>query len=162
MKANDAFLSSLNMTDHCMLTYLKDLSEPELFLRPGKGCNHLAWQLGHLIQSEQLLLNQIRPNSGIELPAGFKEMHSKENVSIDDPSKFCKRDVYVDLYKKSRQNVKSMLSQMTAEDFDKPNPKGSDQFPTVGSLLNLIVNHPMMHVGQFVVVRRSLGKPVVI
>jgi len=162
MKANDAFLIALNMTDHCMLTYLKDINEHELFLRPGKGCNHLAWQLGHLIQSEQMILNQIRPNSGIELPAGFKEMHSKENVSIDDPGKFCKREVYLDLYKKSRQNVKSVLSQMTVEEFDKPSPKGWDQFPSIGAMVNLIVNHPMMHVGQFVVVRRQLGKPVVI
>ena len=162
MKASDAFLIALNMTDYCMLTYLKDLNDSELFIRPGKGCNHLAWQLGHLIHSEQSILNQIRPGSGIELPAGFKEMHSKENVSIDDPSKFCKREVYLDLYKKSRQNIKTVLAQMTDEEFDKASPKGWDQFPTIGAMMNLIVNHPMMHVGQFVVVRRQLGKPVVI
>jgi uncharacterized damage-inducible protein DinB len=162
MKANDAFLATLNMTDHCMLTYLKDINEHELFIRPAKGCNHLAWQLGHLIQSEQAILNQIRPNSGIELPAGFKEMHSKENVSIDDPGKFCTREVYVDLYKKSRKNAKTVLSQMTDEEFDKPSPQGWDKFPTIGAMMNLIVSHPMMHVGQFVVVRRQLGKPVVI
>jgi hypothetical protein len=34
--------------------------------------------------------------------------------------------------------------------------------PTIGSLLAMIANHPMMHVGQFVVMRRKLGKPVVI
>ncbi len=34
--------------------------------------------------------------------------------------------------------------------------------PTLGSLFVLIANHPMMHVGQFVVMRRKLGKPVVI
>ena len=36
------------------------------------------------------------------------------------------------------------------------------RFPTVGSIFTLIATHPMMHAGQFVVVRRQLGKPIVI
>ena len=34
--------------------------------------------------------------------------------------------------------------------------------PTLGGLFVLLANHPMMHAGQFVVVRLKLGKPVVI
>ena len=32
--------------------------------------------------------------------------------------------------------------------------------PTVGAMLLLNANHTMMHAGQFTVVRRKLGKPV--
>ena len=32
--------------------------------------------------------------------------------------------------------------------------------PTLGALLLLNANHVMMHAGQFTVVRRKLGKPV--
>ena len=33
--------------------------------------------------------------------------------------------------------------------------------PTLGALIILIANHTMMHAGQFTVVRRKLGKPVI-
>ena len=32
--------------------------------------------------------------------------------------------------------------------------------PTVGAMLLLVSNHTLMHGGQFTVVRRKLGKPV--
>jgi hypothetical protein len=32
--------------------------------------------------------------------------------------------------------------------------------PTVGALFLLGANHELMHAGQFVVVRRKLGKPI--
>ena len=34
--------------------------------------------------------------------------------------------------------------------------------PTIADVFLLWANHPMMHVGQWAVVRRKLGKPVVI
>lgn len=162
MKSADAFKTALNMTDHVLNKYLADLNDADLLIRPGKGCNHIAWQMGHLIQSEQGIVNQIRPNSGIELPAGFKEAHAKENAGCDDASKFLTKQQYLDLYTKSRKNIKTILADMADDEFDKPSPKGWDQFPSVGAMMNLIVNHPMMHVGQFVVVRRVLGKPIVV
>jgi hypothetical protein len=35
-------------------------------------------------------------------------------------------------------------------------------FPTMASMFILTATHPLMHAGQFVPVRRALGKPVVI
>jgi hypothetical protein len=32
--------------------------------------------------------------------------------------------------------------------------------PTVGAALTMLGAHPMMHAGQFVTVRRKLGKPI--
>lgn len=162
MKPADAFKIALNMTDFVLNKYLAEFSDAELLVRPGKGCNHIAWQLGHLIQSEQGIINQIRPGSGIELPAGFAENHAKDNAGCDDPALFCTKQEYLELYTRSRKNIKKILAEMADEEFDQPSPKGWDQFPNVGAMMNLIVNHPMMHVGQFVVVRRLLGKPIVV
>ena len=39
-------------------------------------------------------------------------------------------------------------------------PSGWDMAPTVGTVLLMIANHDMMHSGQFSVIRRKLGKPV--
>ena len=46
-------------------------------------------------------------------------------------------------------------------DLDKPTPGEMAKYaPTVGALFLLTSNHVMMHAGQFTVVRRKLGKPV--
>ncbi len=48
-------------------------------------------------------------------------------------------------------------------DFDKAGPEPMRSLcPTMGDMFMLIATHPMMHAGQFVVVRRQLGKPVLI
>ncbi|MFO0815958.1 MAG: DinB family protein [Gemmatales bacterium] len=162
MNTQQCIASNMDMTDFVMLSYLKDLSSAELMTRPGPNCNHLAWQLGHLINSEQQLLNAILPGSAMPLPDGFGDKHSKEQKDNNDPKAFLTREEYIDLYKKSRQHTKAALAKLSDADCDKPNPMGWEMFPTVGVMVNLIASHPMMHAGQFAVVRRALGKPVVI
>ena len=162
MTTHQAIYSNMDITDMVMKSYLKDLSDADLMTRPGPNCNHLAWQLGHLINSEQGLMNQLIPGSGMALPEGFGDKHSKTQTGNDDPKSFYSKQEYVELYKKSRENVKAALAKMTEADLDKPSPKGWEMFPTVGAIVNLIATHGMMHAGQFAVVRRILGKPVVI
>ena len=46
-------------------------------------------------------------------------------------------------------------------DFDKPGPEPMRQYaPTVGAVLSLLSGHWLMHAGQFVVLRRKLGRPI--
>ena len=55
------------------------------------------------------------------------------------------------------------LAALPDEKLDAPGPERMrPNFPTVGDLFTLIATHPLMHAGQFAVVRRQLGKPVVI
>lgn len=163
MNTQQAIYSNIDMTDMVLKSYLKDLTDVDLMTRPGPGCNHLAWQLGHLITSEQGLLNQLFPGTGISLPEGFAEKHNKSQTGNDDPKCFFGKDIYLELYRKSRQNVKEVIGKLSDADFDKPSPENwAKMFPSVGAMLSLIASHGMMHAGQFAVVRRLLGKPVVI
>src|SRR5262245_3659262 len=98
MNAKDAMRMSMDMGLMVLKKYLGDLSDADLMQRPGPGCNHLAWQLGHLINSEVGLLSSICPGKAPQLPAGFAEQHSKETAQIDDPKKFCTKQQYLDLY----------------------------------------------------------------
>lgn len=163
MNAKDAILITMDTSLVVLKAYFSDLTDAELLTRPYPGCNHLAWQLGHLIKSESEMLNMLRAGSGPELPAGFVEAHSKENAGSDDPSKFGTRQQYVDLLDKVRAASKAALEKCSDADLDQPGPEPLRNFcPTVGSLFCMIGTHPMMHAGQFVPVRRALGKPVVI
>ncbi|MCU0709351.1 MAG: DinB family protein [Pirellula sp.] len=80
MDAREALKQTLRTTNMVVSSYLSDLSDADLLVRPGKGCNHIAWQLGHLIHSNASILDAIAPGSAPALPAGFGEQHSKDKA----------------------------------------------------------------------------------
>lgn len=164
MNGIEAIQATAATSDMVLKSYVGDLTDADLMLRPHKGCNHVAWQLGHLIAAECNLLSAVCPGAAAELPEGFAEKHSKDTVGDDEPSHFCSRDQYLELYDKARVATRDALSKMTDADLDKPNTneRFAKMFPTIGSMCVLLATHPMMHVGQFVPVRREAGKPVVI
>ena len=163
MNANEAIRTTMSLSSMVLTSYVNDLTDAELMHRPAPDCNHLAWQLGHLISSECGLLNSIVPGAAPELPVGFEKNHSKENKESNDPKLFCTKAEYLSLQEKVRAATEKALAQQSAEDFDKPSPESWRQmFPRAGDIWCLIATHGLMHAGQFVPVRRALGKPVVI
>lgn len=163
MNTQDAIRKTLKMSAVVLSRYVDDLSDAELMERPGPGCNHLAWQLGHLISSENQLLEMVAPGAGIELPAGFAEQHSKDKKDDDNPEHFPGKQRYLDLFEQVHAATFAAIAKMSDADFDKPGPpQFQPMFPTAGDVVMLIATHGLMHAGQFVPVRRKLGKPVVI
>jgi hypothetical protein len=163
MNAKDAIRSSANLSSMVITSYIGDLEDADLMRRPTAGCNHLAWQLGHLIASEVQLLEGAAPGKGIELPAGFAAAHSKEKATDDNPSDFLSKAEYLELFDKVRANSLAALDAFPESELDNPAPESLRAFcPTMGEVFNLIADHPLMHAGQFVIVRRQLGKPIVI
>ncbi len=159
--AKDAIRSSANFSSMVLNSYISDLDDADLLRRPGDGCNHLAWQLGHLIASEVQLLESVAPGQSIELPEGFAEAHSKEQTGNDDPSAFQSKQTYQSLHERVRSATLAALDAYPASDLDNPAPESFRSFcPTMGDMFVLIATHPMMHAGQFAVVRRQLGKPI--
>jgi hypothetical protein len=163
MNAKDVIRQALGTSVHVVKAYVGDLSDAEMLKRPGPGCNHVAWQLGHLIASECQLLEAVKPGAAPELPAGFAEAHSKDTSGSDDPAKFGTKQQYLDLMDKVNAASLAALDTYSETDLDQPSPeKMRKMFPTMGALFVLIATHPMMHAGQFVPVRRALGKPILI
>ena len=162
MDTKEAIKASMDLSTTVLNSYLSDLDDGDLMTRPGEGCNHLAWQLGHLVKSEVNILNAICPGKGAELPEGFAEAHEKETASSDDPSKFLSKDEYLSLYANVHEATLKALDEMSDEQLSEPGPEPFRSFcPTVGHVFVLIGTHPMMHAGQVVPVRRKLNKPVV-
>lgn len=163
MHGKDAIQNTYDFSQMVLTSYVSDLTDEELLKRPSEGCNHIAWQLGHLISSECGLVESIAPGYAIELPEGFAQKHSKENASSDDPADFLSKDEYLAYFGKIKEASSKALNAQTDEDLAKPAPENLRQLcGNVGGVWGLIASHAMMHVGQFVPVRRQLGKPVVI
>jgi len=126
------------------------------------GANHIAWQVGHLIASERNMVRSNLPDTPYpELPAGFADRHGPKETTRDDPAGFATKAVYLDLFNKTRQATLEALAKLSDADLDRPTEGGMAKFaPTLGAFFVLVVNHTMMHAGQFSVTRRKLGKPI--
>jgi hypothetical protein len=104
---------------------------------------------------------KVAPGQGIELPDGFADAHSKEECNNDDPEGFHEKEAYIELFDKVRAASLAALDAYAESDLDNPAPEDFRTFcPTTGDMFTLIATHPMMHAGQFVIVRRQLGKPI--
>ena len=161
MDAKSAIRASMDLCSMVFKGYLSDLEDSELLSSPGDGCNCVAWQVGHLIASEASLLESVCPGKVCELPAGFVEAHSKEAAASDDTSKFLSLADYMALFDTVRASTLAAFEELSDDDLDRDSPEHMRGFcPTVGHMFTLIGTHPMMHAGQFVPVRRQLGKPV--
>jgi DinB superfamily len=162
MHAKNAILQSIGMADMIMGKYLDDLSDEAFFVKPVEGMNHIAWQVGHLISSERSFIEGVKPGSCPPLPEGFDAMHKKETTGIVDPSKFHTKAEYLAAWKAQRAATKAALEATSDADLDAPAPESIRSFvPTVGHVFNLTGLHALMHVGQFVAVRREQKLPVV-
>lgn len=154
--------NELNLPTFTVQAYLQDLSDEDLMRRPAENANHIAWQLGHLIAAEHNLNNMVCPDSMPALPEGFAEQHNKEAASNDDKSHFCTKTEYVKLMEQQRAGTLSLLDRMSDEELEAAAPEDIQQFgATVGAVIAGQSAHWMMHAGQWVIVRRQLGKEAI-
>jgi hypothetical protein len=137
--------------------YLADLTDAELLHRPCVGCNHINWQVGHLVLSEHDLLELIQPGSMPPLPDRFRERYDRAAAGCDEPSAFLPKDELLAAYRNQRAATLRLLDVMAEEDFGRPT--GIEYAPTVQSVFLTQSVHWLMHSGQWAVVRRQLGRP---
>src|SRR5438874_9106896 len=120
MRAKDAIKAALNSTQSMLDWYLSDLSDADLLVRPVAGANHIAWQLGHLIDSEPHLVHMELPDAAYpKLPAGFAEQHAKEMAATEPPTGFRTKAEYADLAKQMRGATVAALEKLDDADLDR-------------------------------------------
>jgi uncharacterized damage-inducible protein DinB len=161
MKTKDAIKGFLTSTRDLLPMYLADLSDADLLVRPVPGANHMAWQLGHLINSEKDLVKAAVAQAAMpDIPAAVAEKDNKAAASHD--TGFRTKEEYLGLFTKVRNASIAAVDNLSDADFDKATTGDMAQWaPTVAAVFTLIANHTMMHAGQFTVVRRKLGKPII-
>ena len=161
MNTKQAFRASMNVSDFLVQGYLADITPDEMLTRPVPSANHIAWQLGHLILAERHLVETAVPGSMPDLPAGFAERYGRGKVPSDEPADYLPKEEYLQLAKDVRAATLRALDRVSEADFDKPISGRVPPFvKTVGDCFATIGPHWSTHAGQWVVVRRKLGRPV--
>lgn len=163
MNAKDAIIKSFESAVFVMSSYLSDLTDQEMLVRPHPAANHISWQLGHIISSGNQMLNCLDKDAAPKLPIGFEDRYNKENTSLDATDKFDSKTVYLELLSKQKDALAASLEKLSESDLDTAGPESMKNYaPTLGMIGLMMGSHLMMHTGQVAVLRRSLGKPILI
>ncbi len=156
MNAKDAIKLSIDSGTMVTTMYLEDLSDADMLKRPCPGCNHINWQVGHLIASENHMLGMSAPQAVKPLPAGFAEKYTNDTAPSDDPNTFCTKAELMAAHKEQRDATLAALDKTSDADLEKPS--GVEWAPNVAALYSMQGSHWLMHAGQWAVVRRQLGR----
>ena len=159
MNAKDVIRQVMELSDMVVRAYVSDLDEQDLVVRSVPGTNHVAWQLGHMIAGTAKMIAALG-RAAPQLPPGFAEAHSKETASCDDRSRFSSKQQYLDLLDQAKAATLAAVDATPEADLPKPGPESMREYaPTVAAVLLILGQHWLMHAGQFVPIRRKLGKP---
>ena len=159
MDTKSAIRTALDTANMISTSYLGDLTDEEMMHRPTPACNHIKWQLGHLITSENQMISACYPDSMPELPDGFAEKYTKETSKIDDAAAFDCKDELMKQYEAQRAGTLALLDKVSVEDLSKEAPEPIRSYaPTYGAAFLMQDAHWMMHAGQWAVIRRQLGR----
>jgi hypothetical protein len=160
MTGCEAIRAALEATRANLPTYVADFSDADLLVRPVPGANHAAWQIGNVIGGDVFFIKPELPDAPYpELPPGFAELHGGKGAAKDEG--FLTKAEYLALFEKVRGATIAALGKLTDADLDRPTTGPGKAFaPTLGGAFIVASNHTLMHAGQFTVIRRKLGKPV--
>jgi uncharacterized damage-inducible protein DinB len=162
MTAQAVLQFALASSKHVLHLLTADLSDADLLMQPAPNANHIAWQLGHLVYSEKRLQVMLPGSKHPDLPHALMTLYAPENPKSPEAAYYTKAE-YLHWFDQQRDATIAHVSTMTEADLDTPITGPMASFaPTVGAMVSVVANHTMMHVGQFTVVRRLLGKPVIV
>ena len=160
MGPKDVIKQALDTSDFILKSYVNDLADADLRLKPIDGMHPIAIQLGHLIQVEQMLVDMVKAGASPKLPEGFKEAHDLKNNEQTDAG-FLAKDKYLELFAVQRAATLAVLDELSDSDLgDTRNGTLPPWASTVGAALLMAGMHSLNHSGQFVAVRRLLKKPI--
>ena len=162
MSGCEVVVVALESTLATLEMFVGDFTDADLLVRPVPGANHAAWQLGNVIGGDPFLVTAELP--GVEYPAlpdGFLELHGGKGSKIDADAGFLTKDVYLALLRDVRAVTVAAVRELDDADLNKPSSeKMRWAGPTLCHVLLFAAQHTMQHAGQFTVIRRKLGKPV--
>ena len=159
MNAKDVIRQVAEFSHLVVRYYVDDLSDGDLLVRAVPGANHIAWQLGHMVSgTQQMIVALGHPPPA--LPEGFAERYTKETAASDDPAQFAGKAECLALADRMKAATLAAIDATPEAALDQPAPEEMREYaPTVAAGLLILGSHWLMHAGQFVPIRRKLGKP---
>ncbi len=158
MSTSEMLLKNILQTKGMIGMTLADFSNADMMFRPAKTANHAIWQMGHLSNSVRGMVAAC--DASVAFPFEDDARFGKSKAAIDDAAFFPNKDELLSRFNAAMDIAAAWVAKLNEADYAKPTPERLQKFaPTWGNIALLLASHPMMHIGQFQVSRRALGKP---
>jgi hypothetical protein len=159
MSNAELFSKNILQTKGMIDMSLKDFSDADMLFRPAKTANHAIWQMGHLANSVRGMVATCDPT--VTFPFQDDTRFGKSKAPIDDPTFFPTKAEILSRFDGAMDIAAGWVAKLSDAELAKPTPERMQAFaPTVANVAILLASHPFMHLGQFSVTRRALGKPI--
>jgi hypothetical protein len=159
MSTADLLSKNILQTKGMIDSALADFSDADMMFRPAKTANHAIWQMGHLCNATRNMVSACDPS--VVFPFQDDARFGKSKASSDDAKFFPNKAELLKRWDQAMDIAVAWVAKLSDADFAKPAPEPLRGFmPTVGNVATLLASHPFMHLGQFQVTRRALGKPL--
>ena len=159
MSTTDLLSKSILQTKSMIDSALADFSDADMMFRPAKTANHAIWQMGHLCNATRGMVSACDPSASF--PFEDDTRFGKSKASFDDAKFFPNKAELLKRWDQAMDTAAAWVATLSDADLAKPTPEPLRGFaPTFGSVAILLASHPFMHLGQFQVTRRALGKPL--
>lgn len=134
---------------------LDDITDEESMVRAGDGTSHIRWLAGHLTTVAHQLLKSL--GGTYDLPESFGAAFKTGQGSSDDSSAYpSMQEIRTHLFE-VRDALKAHVSTVSDDILSIRNEEGSP-FPTKYHFALFLSEHDFYHVGQMVMIRRTLGR----
>jgi hypothetical protein len=161
MTQNELLADVVKQNFEMVKWHLADFSDADMMARPVPNANHAAWQMAHLANFAVSQVSVLAPDAKVKLPENFAKSQGPEAAKSDDPALFPTKAEVLGIMEAAVKAQISAIGKLSSDDLAKQSPEKFRSFaPTIGHLIQLGPQHLSMHVGQFQVIRRKLGKPV--
>jgi uncharacterized damage-inducible protein DinB len=148
----------MQMVNSVLHRNLKDVTHKESLTSPATGGNCCNWVLGHLVNSNEQMLELLgRP---VVLREEALRRYRRGSPELHTAGEALPLEKLVSAWDEQCACIDRGMESISQERFDAPAPFSPRNKPdeTVGSLLTVIVFHQAYHAGQLGVLRRVMGK----
>jgi hypothetical protein len=161
MTNNEVLVHSLTSSKVLLHRYADDLSPQEFLHRPAAKANCTAWLIGHLTLSDRNALKAFGVQKLPQLPDGFDKRFSRD-AGCPDAAEFGDVSILLALFDKHREALIDAVKSASADQLSKTLEKPLPVFRTLGELASFMALHTALHAGQITIIRRSLGRPLIV
>ena len=134
-----------------------DFTQTEALDSRGATTNPLAWYLGHLAVTEDLVSDMYGGKNGVT----SKELRAICGTGCPTPTRDTHFPVLAELWgllDQTHANLLALAERATDADFDRPPRRESRFFRTFGQSIYELALHENYHVGEIATLRKAWGK----
>ena len=156
----DTLVFSLDASRLMLMRFAQDLKPAEYLHRVVPKSNCAAWTIGHLVIAERRFGQRVGAEQPA-LPEGFDKRFARDEAA-PMAADFGDVSILLPLFNAHRDATIAAVRALPPARLTEPLQQPSPMFKTLGESIAFASLHVVSHTGQLIMIRRSLGRPIIV